>query len=324
METTPHKVTVNRVLAILCLGSIALASAACKAAPVGPSPLPNTPLPFAVPSVAGLWRGDFFVDSCINKSYERYACASFNAQRKYVLRLEQSGFEVFGSFSQGSGSLMTFLSDVSGHLEPDGALVLRGSRPAIDYLSDSADVNALTLAFDKAHGLTGTFEYTTYGWAATYAREPIDGSISVKGHIQTAGHQMWDPQPTWTGTWRGFYHVSSCTGGFYPSACGYWQEGVHEFKLTITEVANSISGELLLSTLRVPVTGSSTPSSIRLEGSANQRTSGSSSTVRTFDWNVQRNGVDRLLGRISVTETFTTPSQPMTYEAELVSVERLP
>src|SRR5262245_33896543 len=315
----------NQVLTALCLGSMVLTSARCSTAPAGPTPLPDSGVPLAIPAVAGLWQGDFVADSCVNRSHERYACASFATDpRHYLLRLEQSGFEVSGTFGVSSGAASPrMLSDVSGHLEPSGALLLRGSRPAIDRYSSGANVNALILTFDKGNGLIGTFDYTTFGYSANYdPGSSRDGSVDVTGHIVTVRHQMWDPQPAWTGTWKGFYHVGTCSGGMYASRCEDFQEGIHDFELTINEMASSVSGELALSPFRVPVAGSSTSSSIRLEGSAKQ--TGSSATVRTFDWNVERNGVDRLSGKIFVTETYAASTQPMTYEAELVSVERVP
>ena len=187
------------------VGALALATACATSSTCGSSsPTSPTEAPTANPTLpsalSGVWRGNLRVVNC----YVTFSICDAEQTMPFVLRVTAGGPGFIGAFELDAPQYPASIIDVTGQSQPDGAVLLTGSRGRIPGNTATLDLRRLLVKVDGASGLTGEIDLRLF----------VTGSErSLIGRVTSASYQPFAPSgENVAGNWSGVAAIRSCSG----------------------------------------------------------------------------------------------------------------
>lgn len=288
--------------------AIGLVLAACGGSPTTPSSVPASPAAPAVAQFAGLWSGSYKLTSC---SGERHCVLYVGTTRAFGLRLQQNGGHVDGLFITDAS-----VADVSGDVQKDGQLTLKGTDPAMTIQDLSMTVQ-LELQLTADGVLRGSLVHET--------TVPPQYDINVFGPLRIGGDLVSSVRTDLMsfalgidGTWSGRFAVRSCTPVAPDPYCyPFRDQEVSVARLTLQRAGTTITGTLTVGADTIPVSGIVSGSAFTMSGETVSLVSGGNSLLRVSGFKGSIDGFGRMTGTLLYESAYPVAAPRIGESAQL-------
>ncbi len=307
---------------LIAVAVVAAALLRCGgSSPVAPAaqPLPAPPAPPTLPgSLPGVWTGYLRAALCFSFGCEEVETIPF------VLRVAADGSGYVGAFELEAASSMNVNMDVTGAVQPDGAVLFTGHRDPWDGDSASVELRKLLVRVDPSAGLSGDIDLRKF-YTGNATNRSLEGTVASASFL---------PLPFFaaqgvSGRWSGTAVIRGCSG-----YCPLYRDAGDAFSISMVlgQSGTSVTGQLQLGVFAgsqnwLPIAGNASPA-LSLSSERVVFSSGNDKSRYLESFDATLDGLGRINGRFTYASDSTIAISPFNVffrlECEILWLKRDP